>query len=180
MMNFLAKTCSGLIATLLAVAPAWAQQYSGGSHRIVTPQGTLVINSGFVNNLNVHTFHVYSFLLKPSGDSDDGWQQVPVVESREDGALKFTLTTANTADFTLRDAKVAVVDGRVVLLVAHRRYKDTPYDDDASVEVRRYELRQTQDEERWIFQWISTWDAGGKASVEQALTSQQAVPRKKK
>lgn len=157
-----------VFALALALSPAWAQQYPGGTHRLESPQGELVINSGFVNNWNVHTFHVYSFLFKPV-DSELGWQQVPVVE-RDDGSdLKFTVMTANTVDFTLRDARVAVTHGTFELWVAQKIYKDSPYDDDASVQIRRYVLRQTGDEERWIFQYASSRNLGRGTTIEQAL-----------
>lgn len=160
-----------------AVAPAGAQQYRGGAHRLESPQGELVINSGFVNNLNVHTFHVYSFLFKPS-DPGSGWQQVPVVEQDIGSDMKFTVTTANTADFTLRDARVVVVDGAAELQIAQKIFRHSPYDDNATVQLRRYVLQQTEDEERWVFQYASSSSVGRGVTVEEALNPQRK-PRAK-
>lgn len=157
-----------VFALALVVSPAGAQQYPGGTHRLESPQGELAINSGFVNNWNVHTFNVYSFLFKPVS-SELGWQQVPVVERTDGSDLKFTVMTANTADFTLRDARVALVDGTFELRVAQKIYKDTPYDENASVQLRRYVLMQTADEDRWIFQYASSRNLGRGATIEQAL-----------
>lgn len=177
-MRIAMKTCAGLIAAALSFGAAWAQQYPGGSHSIASPQGTLVVNSGFVNNFNVHTFHVYSFLFKPKEPGAD-WQQVPIVEGADISSLKFLVTTASTADFTLRDAKVSVVGGRLVLHVAEKRYKDTPYDEHAPIEVRRYELRKTQDEGRWVFDLVSMNSAGVGTAVEDALRARSKTPRGK-
>lgn len=174
MMNAVYRICAMALTLMLALGPVKAQQYPGGSHSVVTPQGTLVINSGFVNNLNVHTFQVYSFLFKPKA-TDEGWQQVAIVENDNGSALNFTLTTANTADFALRDAKASVSGGKLLLQVAQKKYKATPYDDDARVEVRRYELQQMPDEERWVFRLVSVRDAGSKVSVEQALSATAPV-----
>lgn len=162
-----------ILVLAFAVAPAWAQQYPGGAYRLESPQGQLVVNAGFVNNLNVHTFHVYSFLFKP-GDPASGWQQVPIVEQDDGSDMEFTLTTAHTADFTLRDARVVVVGGTFELHVAQKMFKHTPYDDNASIQVRRYVLQQTEDEERWVFQYASSRNAGRDLAVEQALN-----PRRK-
>ncbi|WP_394538505.1 hypothetical protein PRJ39_22845 [Lysobacter enzymogenes] len=175
-------SCFFAAAALMAVLAAPgvnAQQYAGGRHAIATPQGELVVNSGFVNNLNAHTFQVYSFLLKPNG-ADEGWQQVPLVDGTGDTALRFTLSTANTADFALRDAKVSVAAGKVLLQIAQKKYKDTPYDDDATVEVRRYELKRLVDEQRWIFEYVSARNAGREVTVEQALNAPAPGGKKKK
>jgi len=168
-----------VLAAAFAILPARAQQYAGGRHVIATPQGELVVNSGFVNNLNAHTFQVYSFLLKPK-NAEDGWQQVPLVDGPGDTALKFTMSTANTADFALRDAKVFVAGGKVLLQVAQKKYKDTPYDESATVEVRRYELKQLPDEERWVFEYVSARNAGNGITVEQALNALTTGGNKKK
>lgn len=157
-----------VLALALVSSPAWAQQYSGGAHWLKSPQGELAINSGFVNNLNVHTFHVYSFLFKPV-NSELGWQQVPIVECNNGSDLKFTITTANTADFTLRDARIVIVGGTFELRIAQMVYKESPYDEDSSVQLRRYVLEQIEDEERWVFQYASSHDAGRGATIEQAL-----------
>lgn len=162
-----------VLAWALVSSPAWAQQYSGGAHRLKSSQGELVINSGFVNNLNVHTFNVYSFLFKPVS-SDFGWQQVPVVEHNDGSDLRFTMTTANTADFTLRDARVVIVGGAFELRIAQKVYKDSPYDEDSSIQIRRYVLEQTEDEERWVFQYASSQNVGRGATIEQALTPRAA------
>jgi len=170
--------CVSLLSLLLGAGAVSAQQYPGGSQKISSAQGTLVVNSGYVNNLNAHTFHVYSFMLMPK-DTRAGWQQVPVVESDVDPDMRFSVTTANTADFALRDAKVAAIAGKLVLRVAQLKYKDTPYDNKTSVEVRRYELKQTQDEERWVFAYVSSCNAGSKLTVEQALDT-TCIPAKRK
>lgn len=166
------------LTLLLCAAPTEAQQYPGGSHRIGAPQGTLVINSGFVNHLNAHTFHVYTFLFKPRV-AGQAWQQVPVVESDSGAGMNFTLTTSNSADFTLRDAKVSLSAGRVLLQVAQKKYQSTPYDDNATVEVMLYELQQTRDEGRWIFKRVGARDVGTKVSIEQSLRSLDSHTRVK-
>jgi len=171
--------CASLLAILLNAGTVSAQQYRGGSHKIPSAQGTLVVNSGYVNNLNAHTFHVYSFMLMPR-DAGDGWQQVPLVESDANPDMKFVVTTANTADFALRDAKVSAIAGKLVLQIAQLKYKDTPYDKNTSIEVRRYDLRQTEDEERWVFAHVSSRNVGAKFTVEQALNTPGALPVKKK
>lgn len=176
MSNATHKSFALALASMLALTPAQAQQYPGGSHAIAGPQGTLVINSGFVNNLNVHTFQVYSFLFKPKSQTGS-WHQVPVMEGDDASNLKFVVTTANTADFSLRDAKVSVSGQKLLLHVVQKKYKDTPYDDDAKVEVRRYELQKLPDEQRWIFRLMSVRDAGTKTTVEQALHLIPTPPR---
>ena len=168
MKKIVERASVGLFTLILCVGVAWSQQYTGGSHRISSPQGTLVVNSGYVSNFNVHTFHVYSFQFKPNA-TDEEWQQVPVMEARDSTEMKFMVTTANTADFTLRDAKVLVSGGKLTLLVAQKKYKETPYDDDAFVEVQRYELQKTIDEGRWVFRKISSRKTGGAVTVELAL-----------
>lgn len=167
------------LTLLLGAGPTEAQQYRSGSHRISAPQGTLVINSGFVNHLNAHTFHVYTFLFKPSAAGQE-WQQVPVTGGDSGAGLNFTLTTSNSADFTLRDAKVSVSAGRVVLQVAQKKYQSTPYDDNATVEVTLYELQQTRDEGRWIFRRVGARNVGTDVSVEQSLSSPDSHSRVKR
>lgn len=166
-----------VLALALVFSPAEAQQYPGGTHRFESPQGELAIHSGFVNNWNAHTFNVYSFLFKPV-DSELGWQQVPVVERNDGSDLKFTVLTANTVDFTLRDARVAVAHGTFELWVAQKIYKESPYDDNASVQLRRYVLVQTEDEERWVFQYASSRDLGRGTTIEQALNPRSRMKTK--
>ena len=156
------------LAQALVLSPVWAQQYPGGTHRLESRQGELAINSGFVNNWNMHTFNVYSFLFKPL-NSELGWQQVPVVDRNDGSDLKFIVMTANTADFTLRDARVAVVHGTFELWVAGKIYKETPYDDNVSVQLQRYVLVQTEGEDRWVFQHASSGNLGRGITIEQAL-----------
>lgn len=177
MMRFNVKIRAVFLMLALALTPAWAQQYPGGAHRLKSLQGELVINSGFVNNLNIHTFHVYSFLFKPV-DAEMDWQQVPIVERDDGSELKFTVTRTHTADFTLRDARVVVVNGIFELRVAQKIHKGSPYDDDSSIQVRRYVLEQTEDEERWVFRHVSSKDAGRGTTIEQALNSRR-MPRAK-
>lgn len=172
MKSFKLSICAIALAQALALSPVCAQQYAGGTHRLQSPQGELAINSGFVNNWNVHTFNVYSFLFKPL-NSELGWQQVPVVERNDGSDLKFMVTTANTADFTLRDARVAVVHGTFELWVAQKIYQDSPYDDAVSVQLCRYVLVQTEGEERWIFQYASSRNLGRGTTIEQALNPRQ-------
>lgn len=174
MIGFMRNLCVCLLF-LVALAAGGAcaqQQYAGGSHIVTASQGTLEVNSGFVNNLNVHTFQVYSFLFRPK-TAGDTWQQVPIVDNDQSN-LKFVVTTSNTADFTLRDAKVLVVSGKFILRVAQMIYKETPYDEDATVVVRSYELRKTADEERWIFKLVSTRDIGSGKTVDEALSMPEA------
>lgn len=169
MMRLNVNIRAAFLMLALTLTPAWAQQYPGGAHRLRSLQGELVINSGFVNNLNIHTFHVYSFLFKPV-DAELDWQQVPIVERDDANELKFTVTRTHTADFTLRDARVVVVNGIFELRVAQKIHKGSPYEDDSSVQVRRYVLKQTEDEERWVFQYVSSKDAGQGTTIEQALS----------
>lgn len=158
-----------LAFTLLLTAPAHAQQYKPGTATIATAQGTLRVNSGLVNHFNAHSFYVYSFQWQPQG-KDAVWNQVPLLAKADAAPTEFVLKTAATADFALRDARVVQAGGKTWLSVANLTYTDTPYDDDASVELKRYELVRQPDEDRWVFVLRSTRSLK-KATVAQALAA---------
>jgi len=69
----------------------------------------------------------------------------------------------------LRDARVVVEAGKVFLYVAELTFQDTPYDDNATVELKRYALKQQPDEERWVLVLDSTRRLAKGIDVTQAL-----------
>lgn len=147
---------------------AGAQQYAPGSTDIKTPQGVMRVTSGLVNHLNAHSFHVYTFQYKKS-DASSVWNQLPLLDKVAAPPTGFVFRATSTADFPLRDARVVVESGKVALYVAQLKFEDTPYDDSASVELRRYLLKQQPDEERWVLLFDSTRQLPKGVDVEQAL-----------
>lgn len=135
---------------LLANCAAQAQNFAPGATEIVAEVGILRINSGLVGNFNAHDFHVYSFQLK-AGAAEEQWNQVPLAVAGQPD-LEFIVTTAATADFFIRDATIRHEGESLVLTVAQLRFDETPYDDSAWVELRRYVLRRIDDENRWVFE----------------------------
>lgn len=59
----------------------------------------------------------------------------------------------------------------MVLYIAELSFKDTPYDDDAAVELKRYLLKQQPDEERWVLVLDSTRRLPQGVDVAQALST---------
>lgn len=155
---------------LLASSVVQAQSFAPGTTEIVAEIGTLRINSGLVGNLNAHDFHVYSFQLKAPG-AEAQWSQVPLVMAGRP-ELEFIVTTAATPDFSTRDATIRREDKSLVLTVAQLRFDETPYDDDAWVELRRYVLRHLDEEDRWIFEQINVSRAPQGTTVDGFVASE--------
>ncbi|HEL3748306.1 hypothetical protein JAK58_08735 [Stenotrophomonas maltophilia] len=160
-----------LLLLALCMGPsANAQQYSTGSTDIKTAQGTLRVNSGYVSHSNAHSFHVYSFQYRPIAN-EAVWNQLPLLARNDAPPVDFLVKATATADFPLRDARVRVEAGKVVLYIAELSFKDTPYDDDAAVELKRYLLKQQPDEERWVLVLDSTRRLPQGVDVAQALST---------
>ncbi|AWH37522.1 hypothetical protein C1929_12545 [Stenotrophomonas sp. ZAC14D1_NAIMI4_6] len=147
---------------------AQAQQYSPGSTDIKAGQGTVRVNAGYVSHFNANSFHVYSFQYRPTG-TDSVWNQLPLLARSEAPPAEFLVKATATADFPLRDARVVVEAGKVSVYIAELTFKDTPYDDDATVELKRYLLKQQPDEERWVLVLDSTRRLAKGIDVTQAL-----------
>jgi hypothetical protein len=64
---------------------------------------------------------------------------------------------------------VVIEAGKVAMYIAELTFKDTPYDDDATVELKRYLLKQQPDEERWVLVLDSTRRLAKGIDVTQAL-----------
>ncbi|MGY0611516.1 hypothetical protein [Luteimonas sp. A501] len=152
---------------LCAVGSASAQNYASGEHVLDSAQGELRINVGLVSHLNAHTFHVYTFQFRPSGET--AWHQLPLVRDAADPALDFILTRTATADFTTRDARLAVDGPAPGLAIAALEYEDTPYDDDARVRVETFALKRLDEEGRWIFERQGESLAAPGTTIEEAL-----------
>ena len=148
-----------------------AQSFAPGTTEIETLPGLLRVQSGIVGNLNAHDFHVYSFQLKARG-ANESWNQVPLVVTGHHN-LQFVVTTAATADFATRDVSIRQSGSRVVLTVAQLRFENTPYDDDAWVELRRYKLRHLTDENRWVFEQVDVQRAPQGTTVDSFIASEK-------
>lgn len=158
-------------ALLFASWSAVAQNFAPGTTEIEAVQGLLRVQSGIVGNLNAHDFHVYSFQLKVYG-ANESWNQVPLVEAGHP-KFRFIVTTAATADFATRDVTIRRSGQRVVLTVVQLRFDNTPYDDDAWVELRRYELRHRRDENRWVFERLDVQRAPEGTTVDSFIASEK-------
>ena len=162
--------CWGIaIALLLAGWSAQAQNFPSGTTEIATGTGTLRVHSGWVGNFNAHDFHVYSFQLKVDG-TDEPWNQIPLVIPGQP-QMEFLVKNTTTADFTTRDAVLRREGGHWVLTVAELKFDETPYDDDAWVELRSYVLRPLDEEHRWIFEQSSTGRAPQGMTVDDFIES---------
>lgn len=159
-----------LLLALCIASFANAQQYSTGSTDINTAQGTLRVNSGYVSHFNAHSFHVYTFQYRPNANGAV-WNQLPLLPRNDAPPVDFLVRATATADFPLRDARVRLEAGKVVLYIAELSFKDTPYDDDAAVEMKRYLLKQQPDEERWVLVLDSTRRLPQGVDVAQALST---------
>lgn len=148
---------------------AQAQQYPPGSTDIKAPQGVVRVNAGYVSHFNAHSFHVYSFQYRPTA-ADAVWNQLPLLARSDAPPADFLVKATATADFPLRDARFVVEAGKVVLYIAELTFKDTPYDDNATVELKRYLLKQQPDEERWVLVLDSTRRLPQGVDVAQALS----------
>lgn len=158
-----------MLLCLSWVPAAQAQQYASGNTDIRTSQGTLRVNSGYVSHFNAHSFHVYTFQYHPASDGAV-WNQLPLLPSSEAPPTEFLVKVTATADFPLRDARVVVESNDVALYVAQLNFKTTPYDEDSTVEMYRYLLKQQPDEERWVWVLDTTRLLPKGVNVTQALT----------
>lgn len=157
-----------LLLGLSLASLAQAQQYPPGSTDIKAGQGTVRVNTGYVSHFNAHSFHVYSFQYRPTA-SDAVWNQLPLLPRNDAPPAEFLVKATATADFPLRDARVVVEGNKVALYIAELTFKDTPYDDNATVELKRYVLKQQPDEERWVLVLDSTRRLPQGTDVTQAL-----------
>ncbi len=158
------------VVLLFAGWTVQAQSFASGTTEIKTWSGTLRVQSGRVGNFNAHDFHVYSFQMKNDGLTEQ-WNQVPLVVSGR-SELEFIVTTAATADFATRDAAIRQEGSRLILTLAQLRFDDTPYDDDAWVELRRYQLRHLNEESRWVFEQTDVHRAPLGMTVEGFIASE--------
>lgn len=147
---------------------AWSQQYPAGIHTFTNKSGTLRVVSGYVNHINAHTFHVYTFQFKPT--SEKRWHQLLRLEGLADTQLLFHFSTRGTPEAMLSDARVINAQGEFTLVTAQRQWTETRYDANPLL-VKRYKLTMTNEDERWVFllDKIQTLDA--KSSVERALSA---------
>ncbi len=156
---------------LSAPGPVMAQTYAPGTHEIASPAGDVRVSSGFVSHLGPHSFHAYTIMFRPAGDTT--WHQVPIVEDPAEPELTFVVARTATPDFTTGDALVVADAAGIALIVARLQYERTPYDDDAHVGASAYRLMQLEDESRWILRKDDTFAAPPGRSVEQVLASMQ-------
>lgn len=158
-----------LLLCMCLMLPAKAQQYAAGNTDIQTPHGTVRVNSGYVSHFNAHSFQVYAFQYHPN-ITEATWNQLPLLPSNDAAPTEFLVKVTATADFPLRDARIVAGSKEVALYVAELKFKDTPYDDDSVVELRRYVLKQQANEERWAWILDSARMLPRGIGVSQALT----------
>ena len=130
-----------------------AEQYSTGSHTVLTSQGRVTVNVGHVSHFNAHDFFVYSFMFRPAGSKE--WHQVPRVDKEDDPNMLFTIQTVHSAEQTLFDAKVIADKRKIQLITANMETGET-LADPGPVTLNTYELVKLEDYERWVFLRKST------------------------
>lgn len=163
-------------AFLNSSMPAQAEQYSTGSHTVISTQGVLTISVGHVSHFNANDFYVYSFMFQPKGGNE--LNQVPRVEKADDSKMLFTVQTRHTADKDLFDAKI-ISDGRKIQLVTASMETGETLADDGPVTLTTYDLVKLDDYERWVFLRQGVKKIAPKASVEKLLDNAAKLLNKK-
>lgn len=157
-----------LIFAFLNAAPAQAEQYSTGTHTVISAQGAMTISVGHVNHFNANDFFVYSFLFQPKGSKE--WHQVPRVEKENDPQMLFIAQTKHSADRILFDAKV-ISNGRKVQLVTASMETGETLADAGPVTLTTYDLVKLDDYERWVFLRKDAKKIASNTSIESLLAN---------